>query len=187
MITWYASRSYVLECLLIFQVKCVGQHPNSELIQALSPESISETGHVKVRPTLQISDMSLNHIYAAGDVVDMDNIKNGRAAVQQAQSVAHNIVRSIRSQNQLEYRPQWWEGMTKLHVGLVSGLFVCLSYHAQTDTTKGKALIWMGDGSAEIIMSVKCRAEELDSAKVWKFFGVKPYADVGYELRRDEI
>ncbi|KNG84339.1 putative mercuric reductase [Aspergillus nomiae NRRL 13137] len=152
-----------------YLVKCVGQHPNSKLIQALSPESISETGHVKVRPTLQISDMSLTHIYAAGDVVDMDNIKNGRAAVQQAQSVAHNIVRSIRSQNQLEYRPQWWEGMTKLHVGL------------------GKALIWMGDGSAEIIMSAKCRAEELDSAKVWKFFGVKPYADVGYELRRDEI
>ncbi|KAE8419864.1 hypothetical protein BDV36DRAFT_250527 [Aspergillus pseudocaelatus] len=150
-----------------YLVKCVGQRPNSKLIQALSPESISETGHVKVRPTLQLADTSLNHIYAAGDVVDMDNIKNGRAAVQQAQSVAQNIVRSIKSQNQLEYRPQWWEGMTKLHVGL------------------GKALVWMGDGSAEIIMSVKCRAEELDSAKVWKFFGVNPYVDVGYELKRD--
>lgn len=43
----------------------------------------------------------------------------------------------------------------------------------------------MGDGTAEIIMSVKCRAEDLDSAKVWKFFGVKPYVDVGYELKRD--
>ncbi|KAE8380175.1 hypothetical protein BDV26DRAFT_303123 [Aspergillus bertholletiae] len=146
-----------------YLVKCVGQYPNSKLIQALSRESISETGHVKVRSTLQLLDTSLSHIYAAGDVVDMDNINNGRAAVQQGQSVAQNIVRSIKSQNQLEYHPQWWEGMTKLHVGL------------------GKALMWMGDGSAEIIMSVKCRAEELDSAKVWKFFGAKPYADAGYE------
>ncbi|KAB8209634.1 hypothetical protein BDV34DRAFT_18095 [Aspergillus parasiticus] len=150
-----------------YLVKCVGQRPNSKLIQALSPESISETGHVKVRPTLQLSDTSFKNIYAAGDVVDIDNIKNGRAAVQQAQSVAQNIVRSIKSQNQLEYHPQWWEGMTKLHVGL------------------GKALAWMGDGSAEVIMSVKCRAEELDSAKVWKFFGVKPYVEEGYELKRD--
>ena len=125
--------------LLILQVKCVGQRPNSKLIQALSLESISETGHVKVRPTLQLADTSLNHIYAAGDVVDMDNIKNGRAAVQQAQSVAQNIVRSIKSQNQLEYRPQWWEGMTKLHVGLVSSFSVSASDHIQADTNIGES------------------------------------------------
>lgn len=123
-------------------MKCVGQSPNSKLIQALSPESISETGHVKVRPTLQLSDTSFKNIYAAGDIVDMDNIKNGRAAVEQAQAVAQNIVRSIKSQNQLEYRPQWWEGMTKLHVGLVSGLSVGSSYTAQLTPHRVKP--WFG-------------------------------------------
>ncbi|KAE8394835.1 hypothetical protein BDV23DRAFT_126500 [Aspergillus alliaceus] len=151
-----------------YLVKCIGQHPNSKLIQLLSPESISESGHVKVRPTLQLIDMSLNHIYAAGDVVEMDNINNGRAAVQQAQRVSQNIVRSINSQSQLEYHPEWWEGMTKLHVGL------------------GKALMWMGDCSVEIITSVKCRAEELDSPRVWKFFGAKPYVDAAYEIEKNQ-
>ncbi|KAF7594905.1 hypothetical protein BBP40_007940 [Aspergillus hancockii] len=149
-----------------YLVECVGQRPNSKLIETLSPESISESGHVKVRPTLQLVREDFSNFYAAGDVVDMDNIKNGRAAVEQAQYVAQNIVRSINSQQQLEYKPQWWEGMTKLHVGL------------------GKALVWMGDGSAEIVMSTKCKAEELDSAKVWKFFGVKPYADPRFELQK---
>ncbi|KAE8147815.1 hypothetical protein BDV25DRAFT_159519 [Aspergillus avenaceus] len=142
-----------------YLVNCTGQRPNSTLIQSISPTSVSESGHIKVRPTLQIANTSLNQIYAAGDVVDLDNIKNGRAAVQQAGIVAENIVRSIKSQKQREYQPQWWEGTTKLPVGLK------------------KALVWISDGSAEIVMSTKNKAEELDSLKVWKFFGAKPYVD----------
>jgi hypothetical protein len=42
----------------------------------------------------------------------------------------------------------------------------------------------MGDGSAEVVMSAKCKAEELDSSKVWRFFGVKPYVDAEFELQQ---
>ncbi|PWY67137.1 FAD/NAD(P)-binding domain-containing protein, partial [Aspergillus sclerotioniger CBS 115572] len=47
-------------------VKCVGQRPNSGLVQEWSPLSVSETGHVRVRPTLQIADEAFDCIYAAG-------------------------------------------------------------------------------------------------------------------------
>jgi len=49
-----------------------------------------------VRPLLQLADPSLGNVYAAGDIIDRDIIKNGRAAIEQAQIVAQTTVRQIR-------------------------------------------------------------------------------------------
>lgn len=105
---------------LSIQIKCIGQKPNSGLIAELSPSSISESGYIKVLPTLQIADEAHGNIYAIGDVADTGSIKNGRAAVEQAQFVAENIVRAIKGKRSLKYRPQWFEGITDLTLGLVS-------------------------------------------------------------------
>ena len=95
-----------------------------ELVRSFSPSSISASGHVRVTPTLQLTDSKFGQIYAAGDLVDLDAIKNARAAFEQAQIVAQNIVRSIKGRKLLEYHSKWWEGTTKLTLGLVSYRYV---------------------------------------------------------------
>ncbi|OOF96832.1 hypothetical protein ASPCADRAFT_4875 [Aspergillus carbonarius ITEM 5010] len=139
-------------------VKCVGQRPNSALVRSMSPLSVSETGHVRVRPTLQIADEAFDCMYAAGDLIEADGIQNARAAFEQAQVVAANIIRSIKGKTQKEYRPPWWEAATKLTVGLT------------------KSVTYIGDGSAELVFGGTC-AEDLDCAMVWRFLGANPFVD----------
>jgi NADH dehydrogenase FAD-containing subunit len=88
----------------------------------LSPDSLSPSGgYIKVRKTLQIADEKLGHIYAAGDVADIDAAKNGRAATMQAMHVAKNIVRAIRGKELLKYCSNTLiEGGIELTLGLVS-------------------------------------------------------------------
>lgn len=76
-----------------------------------------------MRPTLQLADSKYSNIFAAGDVVDINDARNGRSAVEQAQVVAQNIVRAIKHQELLEYQPKWWERAIKLTLGLVSDYF----------------------------------------------------------------
>ncbi|KAH8430841.1 NAD(P)/FAD-dependent oxidoreductase [Aspergillus melleus] len=141
-----------------YLAKCIGQRPNSSLIQALSPKSVSASGHIRVRPTLQLADSTLDRIYAAGDVIELNSIRNARSAFEQAQYVANNIVASIRSKKQAEYHYRWWEGATKLTLGLT------------------KTVAYMSDGSAEISLSMKGN-EEMDSPMIWRFFGAKAFVD----------
>lgn len=86
----------------------------------LSTETFTSSGHIRVKPSLQVMDDAFPQIYAAGDVIEAGSIKNARSAMQQAQAVADNITCSIRGQRQIEYRQQWWEGTTKLTLGTVS-------------------------------------------------------------------
>jgi NADH dehydrogenase FAD-containing subunit len=80
-----------------------------------------------VKETLQISDEKLGHIYAAGDVADIDAAKNGRAATMQAMHVAKNIVRAIQGKELLDYCSNTLiEGGIELTLGLVSCLMFVL-------------------------------------------------------------
>ena len=141
--------------MLTRQVKCVGQRPNSHL----TPSVVSPSGHIQVRDTLQLADPTMDHVYAAGDIIDRDIGKNGRTAMEQAQVVARNIIRHIRGKSLVEYRSRWWEGATKLTVGLK------------------KNLVYMDDGQADLVIPMQNRRVDLDSAMVWQFFGAKPYHD----------
>ncbi|GES66314.1 putative mercuric reductase [Aspergillus terreus] len=145
-----------------YLVNCVGQRPNSGLIEALSTESVSESGHIKVQPTLQITGPLFTRTYAAGDVIESDGVKNARGAIEQAEVVAENIVRALNSQKQIEYHVRWWEGMTRLSVGL------------------NKIIVWMSDGSTEMTMATKSTREDMESAEVWKYFGLKPFEEKSY-------
>lgn len=62
----------------------------------------------------------MNNIFAAGDVVERNEARNGRSASEQAHVVAQNIVRTIKGKPLLTYNPQWWEAAIKLTLGLVS-------------------------------------------------------------------
>lgn len=61
----------------------------------------------------------MDRVYAAGDVIELNCVRNARSAFEQARFVANNIVCSIQSKKQAEYHYQWWEGATKLTLGLV--------------------------------------------------------------------
>lgn len=113
------SDTYSLFANLHIQIKCVGQRPNTTLANFAAPSAFSKSGHICIKPSLQIADDKYPRIYAAGDVIDAGNIKNGRSAMQQGQVVAQNIVRAIRGKSQIKYEQKWWEGMTKLTMGLV--------------------------------------------------------------------
>lgn len=98
---------------------CVGQKPNSSLLRFLSLSAFTQSGHIRAEPSLQVADSSYPHIYIAGDMVGQWVIKNARCAFEQAQVVAQNIVRAIQDRQPVEYRQQWWEGTTKITLGLV--------------------------------------------------------------------
>lgn len=76
---------------------------------------------------MQLADADEIHgnIYAIGDVIELDDgsstARNARSATEQAEIAATNIVRCIKGQRQkqIHYRPQWWEGGTKVTMGLV--------------------------------------------------------------------
>ncbi|KAJ5533676.1 hypothetical protein N7494_010228 [Penicillium frequentans] len=138
-------------------IKCVGQTPNSNLVHFLSTETFTPSGHIRVKPSLQVLDDAFPQIYAAGDVIEAGPIKNARSAVQQAQVVADNIICNIRGQRQIEYRQQWWEGTTKLTLGTA------------------KSVVYITDHSVEVLFSTRRQRVELDSAMVWKYLGVNPY------------
>lgn len=73
-----------------------------------------------VKPTRQLLDPSLENIYAAGDVVEFNGVKNSRSAMEQVVVASDNIVRSIAGKRQKEYHRKWWEGAIELTLGLVS-------------------------------------------------------------------
>lgn len=107
-------------------------------------------------------------------MIDAGDTKNGRSAMQQGQVVAENIVRAIRGKKQIEYRQKWWEGLTKLTMGLVRS---CLSYYLWiANLSKTKSVAYISDGRAELVIPVSSKIE-LDSERVWKFFRLTPYVD----------
>ncbi|KAJ5689796.1 hypothetical protein N7462_004188 [Penicillium macrosclerotiorum] len=140
-------------------IKCIGQKPNSKLLHFLSPGAFTASGHIRVKPSLAVEDDSFHHIYAAGDVIDTGAAKNGRSAIEQGSYVARNIVCAIEGQPQIQYEPEWWESSTKLTLGL------------------NKGIIYTSDGRTEWVISSGKPKIELDSPRVWKYFGATPYVD----------
>lgn len=105
----------------ISQMNCTGQRPLSDVVATLSPSSISSSGHIKVKPSLQIADDSLPNIYICGDVADTNTPNpNARSAMRQGTIVADNILRAAAGKTpSYVYENQWADGVIKLTLGLV--------------------------------------------------------------------
>ncbi|KAJ6028981.1 uncharacterized protein N7446_011679 [Penicillium canescens] len=149
------DRKVHFDCL----VKCIGQKPNSDLAHFLASSAIAPSGHLNVRSTLQVNDERFSNIYAAGDLINVGTIKNGRSAMEQGEAVSQNILRAIRGKQQVIYQQKWWEGLTKLTLGL------------------GKSIVYLNDGHTEMTIALRNQKIELDSAAVWKHLGATPYKD----------
>jgi NADH dehydrogenase FAD-containing subunit len=108
--------------LVDLQVIATGQTPQSELIRALSPESIDDAGFVRVRRTLQINDTNFSNIFAVGDVADTGAHKAARPALRQAPVVVGNI-QHLANDESLEHYEVAEGPSIHLSLGLVSFCF----------------------------------------------------------------
>lgn len=119
------SGAYICHAVLLVltadQVKCIGQKPNSHILDDISSAAISDSGYIKVLPTLQIADKTHCNIYAIGDVAETNiPMPNARSARQQASIAASNILSSVKGKSPSTfYKYHWMEGFIKLTLGLV--------------------------------------------------------------------
>lgn len=110
-----------------WQINCTGQKPSSGIISTLSPSSIAPTGHIKIKPTLQIADDALPNVFVCGDVADARTENtNALLAVRQAGIAADNILLAVNGQAPRHtFAPSWLDGTIKLTLGLVCLLVPC--------------------------------------------------------------
>lgn len=109
-----------------------GLKPQSEILKALSPESINTEGFVSVKRTLQISDSRFPSIFAIGDIAATGAAKAARPAAQQAELVVENIDHILKNEPLGEYDASNPHGI-HLTLGIVS--YLCLSPFVQTNTS----------------------------------------------------
>jgi NADH dehydrogenase FAD-containing subunit len=107
------------------QINCTGQKPASGLIADLAPKAITPSGHIRVKPTLQIDDESLPNVFVCGDVAETKAANtNSRIAGQQAEIAADNVVLATMGKKpSYTYEPGWADQVIKLTLGMVSAAF----------------------------------------------------------------
>ncbi|KAI9147654.1 Lipase 2 [Paramyrothecium foliicola] len=157
----------VIKCDLF--INCTGQKPSSEIVAALSPGSIAQSGHIKIKPNLRIADDSLPNVYVCGEVADTKTPNpNSRSAMRQASIVADNLLLEVRGKApKYKYKNRWADGVILLTLGL---------HEAKTH---------LGDGKSELLFDTKEEDEALMSARCWIANGEKPYEDPYMEGRTD--
>ncbi|KAK0710705.1 hypothetical protein B0H67DRAFT_493154 [Lasiosphaeris hirsuta] len=143
--------------------------PASGIIAELSPDSISSTGHIKVKSTLQIADDSLPNVFVCGDVSEThDSNPNSRIAARQAEIAADNIVSAVRCKTtRRTYSPEFGDGVIKLTLGLVSPTF------------QDSSIMQFWDGKSELLFSSKETDLALMCRGAWSAIGAKPFVDTG--------
>ncbi|KAI1959269.1 hypothetical protein LOZ58_004540 [Ophidiomyces ophidiicola] len=157
-----SGRQIECDCL----VNCIGQKPASHVLAQLSPEAISESGHILVKSTLQVADVNLPRVYACGDVA-LTGLRNdnARTAMHQATVVGDNIVRAATGKEpNIIYRPHWADGLIKLTLGLT------------------ESVTHFGNGKTELLFSGKEKDLALMAGGAWKNMGVKPFEDPDMEF-----
>ncbi|KAF7547467.1 hypothetical protein G7046_g8992 [Stylonectria norvegica] len=149
----------VIECDLF--INCTGQKPASGFLNSFAPHLISESGHIKVKSTLQIDDDSLPNVYVCGDVADTKTPNpNGRSATRQADVASDNILLVARGKKPTKiYENIWADGIIKLTIGM------------------DKSVVHMGDGEKELLWRSKEKNPALMAAQCWSRLGAKPFED----------
>ncbi|EEP82858.1 predicted protein [Uncinocarpus reesii 1704] len=153
----------VVEC--DYLINCTGQKPSSNLFAELSPGSISPSGHIDVKPTMQVNDDSLPNVYACGDVASLHvGNPNSRSATHQATVAGDNVVLAAMGKKpRATYTRHWADGVIKLTLGL------------------SKSITHFGNGQAELLFHAKEKDIALMSEGAWRAMGATPFEDPGLE------
>jgi apoptosis-inducing factor 2 len=110
------------------QINCTGQKPESGLVADVAPNAITPSGRIRVKPTLEIDDVSLPNVFVCGDVADTKDVNpNSRVAARQAEISADNVVLAVKGKKpSYTYEPAWGDGVIKLTLGLVSAALLLI-------------------------------------------------------------
>ncbi|KAI4724215.1 putative oxidoreductase [Aureobasidium sp. EXF-10728] len=128
-----------------FAVIATGQTPQSELIRALSPDSIDNAGFVRVQRTLQINDTKFPNIFAVGDVADTGAHKAARPALRQAPVVVENIEHLARNEPLERYEVA--EGPS---IHLTLGITKNIKFINSPGGAPEPKVIWADDGKFDM-------------------------------------
>ena len=79
---------------LLSKIPCRGPRPNTDFLSTLGEDALSATGHIRVKPTLQVKYHP--RIFAAGDVIDWDEQKRAIKYVAHAKIVVGNVMSVLR-------------------------------------------------------------------------------------------
>ncbi|RYP42971.1 hypothetical protein DL768_010149 [Monosporascus sp. mg162] len=148
-----------VECDVL--INCTGQRPASQLVVDLSPDSVLETGQIRVKPTLQIPDDSFPNVYACGDVAETGTRNpNARSAMRQGMIAAENVLLAIQGKApRYEYIPHFADGAIGLTVGLQN------------------SVAYVRDGDSELLFRIRDKDITLRSGQAWSKLGAKPFED----------
>ncbi len=107
---------------LVGQINCVGQTPASGLVAEAAPNAIGPSGHIRVKPTLEIDDDALPNVFVCGDVADTKVANpNSKSATRQAEVAAYNVAMAARGKEPVHtYQEAWVDRFINLTVGFVS-------------------------------------------------------------------
>ncbi|CAG8677169.1 4508_t:CDS:2, partial [Cetraspora pellucida] len=88
------------------QFVAFGVKPNTGLIETFDQSLIEQdTTRVKVKPTLQLDHDNYAHIFALGDITNINETKLAYRAGLHADIVTKNIIACINNKNLVEYKP----------------------------------------------------------------------------------
>ncbi|KAL2131961.1 hypothetical protein VTI74DRAFT_4416 [Chaetomium olivicolor] len=158
-ITLSSGRKIECDCF----VNCTGQQPASDLISSVAPNAISPSGHIRVKPTLQIDDDSLPNVFVCGDVADTKAPNpNSRIAARQAEIAADNVVLAAKGKKPTyTYKPSWGDGVIKLTLGL------------------DQSITHFWDGKSELLFPGQETDPALMCDGAWTAVAAKPFQDTG--------
>ncbi|KAK3320494.1 hypothetical protein B0T19DRAFT_477754 [Cercophora scortea] len=144
-------------------INCTGQKPASDLVADVAPNAIAPSGHIRVKPTMQIADDALPNVYVCGEVAETDaSNPNSRIAARQAEVAADNVVRLARGKTPCyKYKNRFGDGAIKLTLGL------------------DRSMVHFWNGKAEM----SWHGEETDPAmmcdEAWTNIQAEPFDDTG--------
>ncbi|KAM0258864.1 hypothetical protein ACHAPA_011066 [Fusarium lateritium] len=106
-------------------IPCTGFRPQSSLLSTYSPKSISSSGEIKVKSTLQVDYLpsTRQNVFAVGDVAQSGGPKQARAGMMQVEVAVKNILSLIKGKSAREnYEPQYLENTLQLTLGTKAGV-----------------------------------------------------------------
>ncbi|KAL2142041.1 hypothetical protein VTI28DRAFT_1611 [Corynascus sepedonium] len=158
-ITLASGRKIECDCF----VNCTGQTPASGLIADIAPGAITPSGHIRVKPSMQIDDERLPNVYVCGDVADTKAANpNSRIAGRQAEVVADNIVLAASGKKpSYTYEVNWEDEGVKLSLGL----------------DRSVSEFW--DGKSELLFSHREDDLTMMSGRAWQALSARPFEDTG--------